>query len=87
MAERMRDSSDDDDDNLSKLYKHFLQLTIDNSGICAQNMKLRAYLMAGPAFIEGVQSYVPQWFGDTKSFDLENLKDYDIVLQRLRKVP
>jgi hypothetical protein len=42
--------------------------------------------MAGPAFISGVQGYVPGWFRDKRLFDLEDLKDYQVVVERLKKV-
>ncbi len=69
----------------SKLDRHYLQMMVQNSGICAEGMKFRAYLMYGPSFIGGVQGGLPDAFKSAGNFQLNDLKDYQVVLQRLRK--
>ena len=72
---------------MTELERHYLETMEENAEVCSRGMSLEAFLMAGPAFISGVQGYLPDAFGDETSFDLKDLKDYDVVVQRLKHVP
>ena len=72
---------------MTELERHYLETMEENAEVCSRGMSLEAYLMAGPAFISGVQGYLPDAFADKQSFDLKDLKDYDVVVQRLKRVP
>ena len=78
---------DTDGFEMTELERHYLETMEENAEVCSRGMSLEAYLMAGPAFISGVQGYLPDAFADEKSFDLRDLKDYDVVVQRLKHVP
>ena len=72
---------------MTELERHYLETMEENAEVCSRGMSLEAFLMAGPAFISGVQGYLQDAFGDETSFDLKDLKDYDVVVQRLKHVP
>ena len=73
---------------MTDVEKHFLQTMEKNAAICSKGMKLQAYLMAGPSFIQGgVQNDLPESFGKAENFKLECLQDYHVIIQRLKCVP
>ena len=43
--------------------------------------------MAGAGFLTGAQTYLPSTFRKKQNFELKDLKDYDVVVQRLKQVP
>ena len=71
---------------LDKLQRHYLELMVQNAGICAKGMKLQSYLMYGPSFLSGIQGSLPNAFKSKSNFVLEDLKDYQVVVERLKKV-
>ena len=72
---------------MTELERHYLETMEENAEVCSRGMRVQAYLLAGPAFLSGVQSYIPDAFADKDTFDLKDLKDYDVVVQRLKHVP